>query len=95
MGLKVKTPRNRQYLDWVKTLPSCISGRPADDPHHLIGYTEGGVGTKASDYYAIPLTRDEHTYLHDLGWREWEKLHGSQWRYVAKTLEKAVIEGVV
>ena len=56
MGLKIKTARNRKYLDWVKTLPSCISGRPADDPHHIIGRGEGGMGTKASDYFAIPLT---------------------------------------
>jgi hypothetical protein len=94
MGLKIKTARNRKYLDWVKTLPSCISGRPADDPHHIIGRGEGGMGTKASDYFAIPLTRDEHSELHHNP-NDWEDRYGEQWKFVAKTLETAINTGII
>ena len=84
--------RNKRYTDWVKSLPSCISGLPADDPHHLIGHGQGGAGTKSSDLYAIPLTRAEHDALH-ISWRAWELCHDSQWRYVAETLQRAILEG--
>ena len=85
--------RNKRYTDWVKTLPSCISGLLADDPHHLIGHGQGGEGTKASDLFCIPLTRVEHDDLHQYGWSMWEHNHGSQWRYVAETLQRAILEG--
>lgn len=87
--------RNREYLDWVKTLPCVVTEQPADDPHHLIGHGQGGMGTKAPDLFAIPMTRTEHTKLHDMGYQSWEEQHGSQWFYVAKTIERAVFEGVL
>lgn len=92
MELKDVTFRSRPYLNWVKKQPSALSGLPADDPHHLIGYNRQGV--KCSDFLTFPLTRLEHTRFHDMGRRSWEDQHGSQWRYVALTLEKAIREGV-
>lgn len=86
----MKPWRDPAYLRWVKSLPSAISQRPADDPHHLIGHGMGGMGTKAPDWCAFPLTRDEHDELHRIGWRAWEEQYGSQWRYVAQTLGKYV-----
>ena len=91
----MKPYRNRKYLDWVKTLPSVISQRPADDPHHIIGHGEGGMGRTAPDCFAFPLTRDEHTELHNIGWKAWEEIHGDQWEFVAHTLHQAIIEGVL
>jgi len=87
--------KDQAYLDWVKTLPSVVSGRPADDPHHLIGHGTGGTGTKVSDYFTFPLTRTEHDELHNHGWREWEERHGSQWGFVAATLLRAIREGIL
>lgn len=83
----MKPPRDSKYLAWVKTLPSVISQRPADDPHHLIGHGYSGMGTKTSDYWTFPLTRDEHQDLHS-GWKVWEEKHGSQWKYVVLTLSQ-------
>lgn len=91
----MKPYRNDRYTDWVKSQPSVISGQPADDPHHLIGHGQGGMGTKSSDLYTIPLTRIEHNELHNIGWKEWESRYGSQWRFVAETLAKAITEGVL
>lgn len=88
-----KPHRDPKYLRWVKTLPSAISGQPADDPHHLIGHGQGGMGTKVSDYLTFPLTRLEHDRLHRMGWKAWEEIHGSQWRFVAMTLLRAIDEG--
>lgn len=93
--LKTSPIRSKKYLDWVKSQPSVISGRPADDPHHLIGHGQGGMGTKVTDYWTFPLTRDEHTQLHNMGWKAWEEIHGSQWKFVAQTLEQAIREGVI
>ena len=82
--------RNKNYTDWVKSQPSCISGRPADDPHHIKGHGFGG-SVKAPDWATIPLTRDEHDLLHNVGWRRWEEVNGSQLEHVARTLGEAVV----
>ncbi len=68
---------------------------PADDAHHIIGHGQGGMGLKASDMFAFPLTRMEHDELHRKGWKTWEERYGSQWRFVAETLHKAIEEGVL
>lgn len=91
----MKPYRNKKYLRWVKTLPSAISGRPSDDAHHLIGHGQGGMGTKVTDLWTFPLTRDEHAELHNIGWKEWENKYGDQWKFVANTIHLAVIEGVL
>ena len=53
------------------------------------------MGTKSSDLYTIPLTRIEHNELHNIGWKEWESRHGSQWRFVAETMQRAIVDGVL
>ncbi len=89
---KANLIRDKKYLAWVRTLPSAISGVPGTDAHHLIGHMTGG--TKGSDLFTFPLTRVEHTKLHDNGYKSWEALYGSQWKFVAQTLEKAIQDGV-
>lgn len=86
--------RSRSYLDWVRTLPCVISGAQGVDPHHVKGHGMGGSVT-APDYMTIPLTREEHTKFHTIGWRSWEKLHGSQLEYVVRTLGKAIEDGIL
>ena len=58
------------YVLLIKQLPSCISGQYPCDPHHLRVYEERGVGLKATDKWAIPLTRIEHDQVHTVGARE-------------------------
>jgi hypothetical protein len=94
-AIKQKPLRDDKYLRWVKSLPSVVSGRQADDPHHLIGHGQSGMGTKVTDYWTFPLTRDEHTELHNMGYKEWEKIYGEQWKFVAQTMYLAKIEGVL
>ena len=66
------------YLKWVKLQTSIVSGRPADDPHHIKGHGFGG-SVKAPDWAVIPLTRTEHDELHGpKGIDAWEEKYGSQ-----------------
>lgn len=86
--------RSRVYLDWVKQQPSCISGLPADDAHHIKGHGFGGT-VKAPDWAVIPLTREEHTRFHNIGVYAWETMYAEQLAFVAHTLGKAIDEGII
>ena len=66
-----------KYTRWVKTRPCCGCGARSDDPHHIIGHGQGGMGTKAHDFFTIPLCRKCHDALHD-DVAAWEAEHGSQ-----------------
>lgn len=69
--------RCKKYLKWVGQQPSIISGMPSDEGHHLLGHGFSGSG-RAPDWATIPLTRPEHTELHDIGYTAWEEKHGCQ-----------------
>ena len=91
---KQKAWRSDAYLAWVKQQPSCISGRPSDDAHHIKLHGFGGT-VKAPDWATIPLTRLEHTHWHSVGWVHFEECYGSQLEHVALTLGRAIQEGII
>lgn len=93
--MKHKTPRDPKYLKFVRSLPCVITGQTGVDAHHLIGYGQSGMGMRSSDYYAFPLRHDLHMDLHNIGWKEWEEKHGLQWKFVAETMQKAILLGLV
>jgi hypothetical protein len=66
-----------KYTRWVKTRPCCGCGGRSDDPHHIIGHSQGGMATKAHDFFTIPLCRKCHDALHE-DVAGWEAEHGSQ-----------------
>ncbi|HHH0001291.1 TPA: DUF968 domain-containing protein [Yersinia enterocolitica] len=68
---------NKKWLKWVKYQQCCGCGSSADDPHHIIGHGQGGMGTKAHDLFTIPLCRLCHEALH-ADMHTWEAEHGSQ-----------------
>lgn len=85
---------NPSYLKWVKSQScQCCCG-PADDPHHLIGYGQGGMGTKAHDSLAIPLCRKHHDELHRDP-RAFENKYGSQPEMIINLLDRAFALGVL
>lgn len=97
---KANPARDPDYLAWVRSQPSCISGNMgydpdtgerANDPHHPKGHGLGGT-VKCSDYLAIPLTREEHRAFHAMGWQSWEVKYGSQWEHAARTMERYLAE---
>ncbi len=85
---------NERYTRWVKSQPCVCCGRPADDPHHIIGYGQGGTGTKAHDLFVIPLCRAHHDELHR-DTAAFEHQHGLQPEMLLRTLDKALAIGVI
>lgn len=85
---------NAKYLAWVKTQPCECCGQPSDDPHHLIGWGQGGMATKAHDIFAIPLCRQHHTELHNDPVK-FERKHGSQPAMIIRVLDRAYALGVL
>ncbi|WP_272574153.1 DUF968 domain-containing protein [Providencia sp. PROV259] len=84
---------NDNYLQWVKKQPCCICNAIADDAHHLIGYGQGGTGTKAHDLFTIPLCRIHHSELHK-DQNGWEREHGSQLIFLIRFLDRSAALGV-
>lgn len=83
-----------EYLRWVKTQPCECCGMPSDDPHHLIGHGQGGMGTKAHDSFTLPLCRKHHTELHNDPIK-FECKYGSQLEMLKNVLDRAFALGVL
>lgn len=85
---------NEKYTRWVKAQQCACCNNPADDPHHVIGYSQGGMGTKAHDLFVIPLYRAHHDELHaDV--KAFEEKYGTQPELLLKTLDRALAIGVL
>ncbi|MGH7178850.1 MAG: DUF968 domain-containing protein [Tepidisphaeraceae bacterium] len=83
-----------RYTRWVKQLPCCGCGAPADDPHHpkLEGFAV--AASKVPDFWCIPLCRPCHDALHrDV--TAWERSYGEQWAHVVMTLTRALWCGIL
>ena len=61
--------RSERYLRFVRSLPCCCCGAPADSAHHVIGIWQvGGMGLKAPDSLAMPVCDGPggcHSRIHD------------------------------
>ncbi|WP_321206130.1 DUF968 domain-containing protein [Limnobaculum sp. M2-1] len=91
---KLKRWECEKYTKWVKTQACSGCGAGADDPHHIIGHGQGGMGTKAHDLFVIPLCRRCHDALHaDVG--EWERDHGSQVELFFRFIDRALAIGAI
>lgn len=85
---------NEKYTRWVKAQPCACCHKPADDPHHIIGHGQGGMGTKAHDLFVIPLCRAHHNELH----RDptaFENKYGSQLELLVRFLDHSIAVGVI
>lgn len=85
---------NKSFLQWVKTQPCVCCGQPSDDPHHLIGWGQGGMGTKAHDIFSLPLCRKHHDQLHRDPVK-FEKEFGPQPVLIIQVLDRAFALGVL
>lgn len=66
--------RDEKYLAWIRTQPCVVHAIEHQGPcgtgidaHHVRAKGHGGVGTKPSDYRAVPLCRNAHQIFHDFG----------------------------
>ncbi|CAI8704142.1 DUF968 domain-containing protein [Kosakonia quasisacchari] len=85
---------NEKYTRWVKAQQCMCCNNPADDPHHLIGHGNGGMGTKAHDLFVIPLCRAHHDALH-ADTVAFEEKYGSQLVLLFRYLDRALAIGVL
>ncbi|MBS8406288.1 DUF968 domain-containing protein, partial [Escherichia coli] len=85
---------NEKYTRWVKTQSCACCGKPADDPHHLIGHGQGGMGTKAHDLFVLPLCRKHHDELH-ADTVAFEEMYGSQLELIFRFIDRALAIGVL
>lgn len=85
---------NPTYTRWVKAQRCACCNNPADDPHHVIGHGQGGMGTKAHDLFVLPLCRAHHDELH----RDpvaFEAKYGSQLTLLFRFLDYALAIGAL
>jgi uncharacterized phage protein (TIGR02220 family) len=76
------------------TQPCTCCGNPSDDTHHIIGHGQGGMATKAHDFFTIPLCRKHHDDLHrDLS--RWEEEYGSQIELWLKFIDWSLSIGAI
>ncbi len=67
---KAKSKKNASFLDFVRQLPCCVTGRYGVEAAHLsyanprYGHYGRARGTKASDIWALPLCPEEHRIQH-------------------------------
>ncbi|MBL5919809.1 DUF968 domain-containing protein [Lelliottia amnigena] len=85
---------NDKYTRWVKAQPCVCCNQQADDPHHLIGHGQGGMGTKAHDLFVIPLCREHHDELH-ADPVAFEAKYGDQLTLLFRFIDRALAIGVL
>jgi len=91
---KRKRWESQKYTQWVKAQKCACCANPADDPHHIIGHGQGGMGTKAHDLFVIPLCRAHHDELHRDP-KLFESNYGSQIELLFRFLDHAIAVGVI
>ena len=92
--LWAKLPKEApEYVAWVRTLPSAVTGLLGCQAHHRIG---GRLSQrKTSDFETMPLTPLEHRQLH-AGMEDFERLYGkTEAEMVKATLLEAIRLGVL
>ncbi|OUH41846.1 hypothetical protein AZ019_002756 [Klebsiella pneumoniae] len=85
---------NENWTRWVKSQQCVCCHKQADDPHHLIGHGQGGMGTKAHDLFVLPLCRAHHDELH-ADTVAFEEKHGSQLELLFRFLDRSLAIGVL
>lgn len=82
--------RSEAYLAWVRSLPCCVCGAPANAVHHLIGIWQmGGMGLKAPDSMAMPVCDGPGDTCHRRIHNE-QALRDRQPAFLRDTLSRAV-----
>lgn len=59
--------RDKSHLRFVASHPCLVCGRQPSDPHHLRFAQPRALGLKVSDEFTVPLCRDHHRQLHQVG----------------------------
>ncbi|EEV5793015.1 DUF968 domain-containing protein [Escherichia coli] len=99
--MKITPEQAREALDaWIcrpgmtQEQATILITEAADDPHHLIGHGQGGMGTKAHDLFVLPLCRKHHDELHT-DTVAFEEKYGSQLELIFRFIDRALAIGVL
>ena len=70
--------RSPEYLDWLRDQPCAIGGTCAGRTQacHVRRGTDGGMGLKPSDQYALPMCGAHHGEQHMAGEQTFADRHG-------------------
>ena len=84
-------------MNYVRGLPCSITGESyqPNDPHHVCGYGLGGMRTKPSDFFIMPIKHELHNMLHSQGVEWFEDMYSSQIDCVVRTLKQARKDGMI
>ena len=89
-----------QHLAWVRGHECSIAGRLGHDcagtkieAAHVRTNTDGGMGMKPSDCWAIPLCHNAHACQHMIGEEHFENRYGISMRSIAEALWNASPSG--
>lgn len=87
--MKPKTPRNPNYLKFVRGLPCSVSGVDYNvvAAHVRIGSC-AGIGLKPSDFRTVPLSTELHMRQHQIGER-------SFWKEACIYQEDAIFDTII
>jgi hypothetical protein len=64
---KPNPKRAAQHLAFIRLLPCMICGSRPAQAAHIRRATDGGIGTKPSDKFTLPLCVDHHDEQHTTG----------------------------
>lgn len=71
---------SKKYLNWISKCPCVLCCSEVTEPHHWNEEGHGGMGTKCSDYRAIPLCSHHHRDFHDHGRETFMLNYGIEWQ---------------
>ena len=88
--------RSPAYLEWVRTLPSCVRYYNAPDPTGSVvvahmRYPGCGMGVKPADCLVYPCADSTHKYFHSQGHPELSK----QMEWVMRVISLSVSSGLI
>ena len=84
----------KEYLDFVRSKPCCVSGEGPVDVHHLIA--QGWRQAKRNDFTCVPLTRLKHSEVEQIGARKFEKKYNIDlWKEAAFLLMEFFGENLI
>jgi hypothetical protein len=87
LGLKEATViRCASHLTWLRGCTCAIEKRGGKiEAAHVRTGTDGGIGLKPSDTYAIPLCAEAHREQHQIGEPAFERRYGIDMRELAES----------
>lgn len=83
-----KRLRSPSHLQWVREhgccVPQCLALFGSIEAAHVRNGTDGGIGMKPGDDWAISLCRSHHAHQHQIGEQAFEKETGIDMKSLAR-----------